>query len=115
MRTLLLPGLMGLAGAGLCAEMPPNATELGCTNCHAMEGKLVGPSWMDISRRYHAKRNDPAVLDHLVKNVSNGSQDNWGGLPMVASDPAGKKQNQIVEVVKYILALSGEAPESTGK
>jgi cytochrome c len=110
-RTLFLLTLTGVAGTCLAADMPQSAADMGCTNCHALNAKVVGPSWTEIAQRYRERRYDPNVLEQVIKNVSNGSRDNWGKLPMTASDPTGKKREQIVEVVKYILSLP-EQPAS---
>jgi len=111
-RISLFLGSAALAGGCWAAEVPQSATELGCLNCHALDHKNVGPSWMDIAKRYRSRRNDPALLEQLVKNVSNGSQESWGNIPMVGNDPAGKKRARIVEVVKYILSVPDQAPET---
>ncbi len=114
-RLTTLLGLAALAAPCFAAELPEAATELGCVNCHAQNERLVGPSWVEISSRYHAKRNDPAIVNQLVKSVSNGSQDTWGSIPMVANDPAGKKHSEIAAIVKYILSLPAEAPAGQRK
>ena len=89
-RIMFSFGLAALAGACFAAEAPPSATELGCTSCHALDHKIVGPSWMDVARRYADKGNDPKFFEQLVKNVSNG------------------------EIVRYIFTLSSP-PEAKNK
>ena len=37
--------------------------------------------------------------------VSKGGAGNWGAAAMIANDPAGKKQDQVKEMVQFILAL----------
>jgi cytochrome c len=108
MRTLFILGLTTFANASFATEMPQSMTDMGCSNCHALNAKVVGPSWADIAQHYRDKRDDPATLNQLVKNVSIGSRNNWGSLPMIASDPTGKKRDQIIEAVKYILSLPEE-------
>jgi len=107
-RATLFLALTTLTGSSLAIEMPQSAIEIGCPNCHAIDHRVVGPAWMDVSKRYHDKRNDPAFLDQLVKKVSNGGQGNWGNLPMVANDPTGKRRDKIVELVKFVLSLSNQ-------
>ena len=103
---ILLAALSG-AGSGYAAEMPQTARELNCTNCHAIDNKVYGPAWMDVSRRYRDARDNPETFDALVKKVSLGGKGNWGGLPMPANDPLGKRREKVEELVKFILALSG--------
>src|SRR5271169_6086784 len=113
--TLFLSGLLAAAGPCLAAEMPHNAQEIGCTNCHSIDHKVVGPAWIEVSKRYRDKRNDPAFFNQLVKKVSCGGQGNWGDIPMAANDPVGKRHDKIVELVKFVLALSNQLPENKGK
>ncbi len=115
-RFLLSAGLMTFAGSCLSSEMPQSIMELGCVNCHALNAKVVGPSWNEIADRYRDKRTDPATLEQLVKTVSNGSKTtNWGSLPMTPSDPTGKKHDQVVEAVQYILSLAEQPAAPAGR
>lgn len=114
-RLTLFLGLMALAGSSIAIEMPQSATEIGCQNCHAIDHKVVGPAWIEVSRRYRDKRNDQAFFDQLVHKVSTGGQGNWGNLPMTPNDPTGKKHDKIVELVKFVLTLSDQLPEYENK
>ncbi len=105
MKRTLGIGLMTLAGSSLGGEMPQAISEMGCTNCHTLHSRDIGPSWTEIAQRYGDKRDDPATREQLVRSISRGSTDRWGSLPMVASDPTDRKRDQIVEVVQYILSL----------
>jgi len=109
--------LMILAGSCLAAEvqMPQTAIDMGCPNCHAIDRKVVGPAWMEVSRRYRPMRNDQATFDDLVRKVSKGGSGHWGDVPMVANDPAGKRHDKIVDLVKFVLALSDPLPEHQAK
>ncbi len=40
------------AGAALAVDMPQEAKDLQCNACHAIDHKVVGPAWMDVSKRY---------------------------------------------------------------
>ena len=91
-------------------ELPQVAHEMGCSKCHAIDHKVVGPAWMDVSLRYRDNRDSQVVFNQLVKKVSKGGLGNWGDTPMVANDPLGKKTDKITELVKFILALSDQAP-----
>lgn len=102
-------------GLSFAVDMPPLAKELNCVSCHAIDHKVVGPAWIEVSKRYRDKRNDPAFLNQLVKKVSRGGQGNWGDVPMVANDPVGTRHDKIDELVKFVLALSNQLPENKGK
>lgn len=106
MKSALPTFLVVLASAcfstsATAADMPGLIVEQGCNNCHKLERKLVGPTWMEISRKY--KDND-AALSKLSKKIIAGGSGVWGPVPMpgypMLSDP------EIAEVVAYILKLS---------
>ncbi len=113
-RILLCAALGGFGNMGLAAEMPALAEELGCVNCHAIDRKVTGPAWAEVSKRYRTKRDDPAFVEQLAKKVSRGGSGNWGDLPMIANDPAGAKHDKIVELVKFVLSLSDLPEYKTG-
>jgi cytochrome c len=42
-----------MAGSVMAEDMPALAKENGCTACHTIEKKLVGPAWRDVSKAYN--------------------------------------------------------------
>ena len=112
-RPLLSLTLLGLSASGLAMAppLPQDVQTLGCANCHAMNHKVLGPGWLQIAQRYSATRSDPATLDALVKKVSRGGAGAWGETPMVASDPAGLRQDKIRGVVTWVLNLPEHPPQ----
>jgi cytochrome c len=99
----------------LDTRMPPDAEALGCINCHAIDRKVVGPAWIEVSKRYRDKREDKAFIATLVKKVSRGGFGNWGKVPMVANDPAGTHQDKIHGLVKFVLSLSDQLPQHSAQ
>ena len=95
-------GLM-VAGSVLAADMPELAKKNGCTSCHAIDKKVVGPAWMDVSKKY---KDDKEAEAKLVTKVSKGGSGSWGTMPMPPQDAAGKKQDEIKELVKFIMGLA---------
>lgn len=87
-------------------EMPELAKKYGCTACHAIERKVVGPAWMDVARKY---RGDSRAEDWLIRKVSQGGSGVWGSLPEIANDPYGNKQPEIRGLVRFILSLAAVA------
>ncbi len=94
-------GLM-VAGSAMATDMPDLAKKLGCAACHSIDKKIVGPAWMDVSKKY---KGDPKAEAMLISKVSKGGGGVWGKVPMPAIDAAGKKQNDIKQLVQFILAL----------
>jgi cytochrome c551/c552 len=50
-----------------------------CNGCHALEQRVVGPSFREVSARY-AK--DPEAKDRLIAKIRGGGQGAWGAVPM---------------------------------
>ena len=50
-----------------------------CLACHAVDKKLVGPSYKEVAAKY---RNDPAAEAKLFEKVKKGGQGVWGQVPM---------------------------------
>ncbi len=84
-------------------EMPDLAKKNRCNDCHAIEKKIIGPAWLEVSLKY---RGHPEVLEPLVAKVSKGGVGVWGDMPMPANDPGGRKYDDIKALVQFILGLS---------
>jgi cytochrome c len=84
-------------------KMPKLARDNNCTACHAIDKRVVGPAWIDVSRKY---KGDPGAEARLIVKVSNGGAGVWGAMPMPANDASGEKQGQIRELVRFILGLA---------
>jgi cytochrome c len=95
-------GLM-IAGSVMAVEMPELAKKHDCNACHTIDKRVVGPAWMDVSKRYKGDKDAEAKL--IIK-VSKGGSGNWGGMPMPANDPAGKIQPDIKALVQFVLGLA---------
>jgi cytochrome c551/c552 len=61
-------------GAGL-ALMQKN----GCTACHGVSTKVLGPGFTEVADKYRAAAGAAAALFNKVKNGSSGA---WGPMPM---------------------------------
>ena len=101
-----------VAGSAMAADMPDLAKKNNCVTCHTMDKKLVGPAFNDIAKKYKGAANfsfkgkDYPLVDGLVMKVSQGGSGNWGSVAMTPNDPAGKKQDQIKQLVEIILGLA---------
>ena len=103
-------GLM-ISSVATAIDMPPLAKKSNCTSCHAIDKKIVGPAWMDVSKKYKNattytyKGKEYPLLDGLVMKVSKGGAGNWGSMPMPANSPA-VKESDIRELVTFELSLA---------
>lgn len=82
------------------------AKKSGCLACHAIDHKVIGPAWMDVSKRY---RGNAGARQQLITKVTNGGKGNWtsvtGGVPMPPYGPRASHQD-IEKLVDFILSLA---------
>ena len=69
-----------------------------CLSCHAVDKKVVGPSYKDIAKKYSAK--DEAML---AEKVIKGGKGNWGAIPMPANPSV--TPDEANKLVKWVLSL----------
>jgi len=53
-----------------------------CMACHAVERKLVGPSYKEIAKKYEANKD---AVDLLAGKIIKGGSGVWGAIPMPAN------------------------------
>jgi cytochrome c551/c552 len=108
---MVAAGLM-VAGSAMATDMPPLAKKNNCTNCHAIDRRVVGPAWADVSKKYKGAADFEfsgkkyPLVEGLMLKVSKGGTGNWGHQPMIANDPAGTNQAEIKELVTFVLGLA---------
>lgn len=82
------------------------AKKSGCLACHSVEKKIVGPAWMDVSKRY---KGDNTVKERLIAKVKAGGKGNWtevtGGVPMPPYSPRVPDED-IETLVTFVLSLA---------
>lgn len=76
-------------------------SQSGCApTCHAIDKKVIGPSYVDVAKKYEAT---DANIDKLADKIINGGQGVWGDVPMNPNPALSKDDAKLV--VKYILSL----------
>jgi len=85
--------------AGLASADQKLAQSSGCMTCHAVDKKLIGPSFKDIAAKY---KSDKAAEAKLAQKVKAGGSGTWGSIPMPPN--AHVKENDIKTLVHWILA-----------
>jgi cytochrome c len=99
--TLALAALALAPAAG--AQSPEDLLKKnGCTACHAIDKKLVGPSYMDVSQKY-AKENRDAIVTRLSEKVKKGGAGVWGQVPMPPNPQA--NDADIKTMVSFIVDM----------
>jgi cytochrome c len=78
-----------------------------CKACHQINGKSVGPAFMEVSKRY---RGDAGAVTRLSNKVITGGGGVWGEHAMNAHPQLARED--AAEIVKYVLSLSNEQPDA---
>ena len=108
-----------IAGSYSATDMPELAKKSGCTACHRIDTKLVGPAWMDVSKQYkgateysYSPRGSAAadaermsLVDGLAMKIAKGGTGNWGRAAMIANSPK-VSDPDIRTLVNFILGLA---------
>lgn len=77
-------------------EMP---AKYGCTGCHAVDHKVVGPAFKDVAGKYRGQD----VEAQLVAKIRSGGSGVWGEIPMTPNP--GVPDPDLHAIVKWVLAL----------
>lgn len=111
-------GLM-VAGSAMAADMPELAKKSGCTACHAIDKKVVGPAWADVGKAYNSngatstgKKVADILKEHnaanaeawLKEKVAKGGTGNWGTAAMIPNAPK-VSEADIKTLVEFVLSL----------
>ena len=88
-----------LAGAGNALASEALAKKHNCLACHAIDKKLVGPSYQDVAAKYKGEAGAEAKLSTKLKNGGAGV---WGQVPMPPN--ATVPDADIKALVKWVLS-----------
>jgi cytochrome c len=58
------------------------AKQNACLGCHAVDKKIVGPSFQSVAQKYKNNQSAPAFLKNKIAKGGSGS---WGVVPMPAN------------------------------
>ena len=74
----------------------------GCSACHAVNKKMVGPAFKDVAAKY---KGDAAAADKLMKKVRSGGSGSFGSMPMPA---VGKNvsDEDVKNIIAWVLTLN---------
>ena len=80
-RTLITLAMAMTVAVPAMADMAL-ATSKNCMACHAVDKKLVGPSYKDVAAKYAGQKD---AVDMLAGKIIKGSAGVWGPIPMPAN------------------------------
>jgi cytochrome c len=88
-----------LAGTGNALASEALAKKYNCLACHAVDKKLVGPSYQDVAAKY---KGDAGAEAKLIAKVKNGGSGAWGQIPMPPN--ASVPDADIKTLVQWVLS-----------
>ena len=100
---ILVAGLF-VAGGAHAALDNKAAEELmkkdGCSACHAVDKKIIGPAYQEVAAKY---KGDATAEAKLVDKVKKGGVGVWGQIPMPPNAQA--SDADVKNLVTWILSL----------
>src|SRR5512138_2517167 len=72
----------------------------GCTACHSIDKKLVGPPYVEVAAKY---KGDAGAAAKLADKVKKGGSGVWGQVPMPPNPQV--SDADLKTIIAYILAL----------
>lgn len=83
------------------AAVPPDQmpAKYGCTGCHAVDHKVIGPAFKDVAAKYKGQDVEAA----LVEKIKKGGSGVWGDIPMTPNPQV--PDPDLHAMVKWILGL----------
>jgi cytochrome c551/c552 len=85
------------SAAATPADPKAKVAQYGCIACHAIDKKVVGPSFHDVAAKYHGQSDAAQLLEGKVKNGGAGV---WGNIPM---PPQSVPDADAHDIVNWIL------------
>jgi len=76
------------------------AQKKNCMACHAVDKKVVGPSYQDVAAKYAGQKD---AVDKLAVKVVKGGAGTWGPVPMPANTAVSDAEAK--QLVTWILSL----------
>jgi cytochrome c len=107
MKVLCLP-LLVAAGLVSCAAAQASealAKSKNCLACHAMDRKIVGPSYKDVAKRYAGKPGSEAVLTEKILKGGKGAWRKELGAEIPMPPNTMVKSAEATQLVQWILSL----------
>ena len=80
---------------------------LDCKSCHKENEASIGPSYMDVSKKYQEGRRN-TNLRYLIDKVRNGGSGVWGEVAMAAHPDLSTEE--LSQMASWILSLADERP-----
>lgn len=91
-----------IAGISQAADMPA-AGKAKCGGCHAIDKKLMGPSFNDVSSKY---KGDKDAVSKIAANITKGGSFGWNEKMPMPPKGMGASEAEIKAMAEYIAGLA---------
>ena len=98
-RALLIMAAMAAVTAPAMAD-EALAKSKNCLACHAVDKKLVGPSYKDVAAKYAG---NAKAADMLATKIMKGGSGVWGAVPMPANPQV--NESEAKKLAAWVLSL----------
>ncbi len=89
------------AGSAFAVDLPPVGQKK-CATCHAVDHRVVGPAFKDVSAKYKGKKNAVALISTSIKTGGSFGW-NFGKMPPRG---LGANDQEVATMAKFIAGLS---------
>ena len=93
----LAAALVTTPGAWASPELAQQKT---CMACHAVDRKIVGPSYKDVAAKYAGQKD---AVDKLSAKIMKGGSGVWGPVPMPANTQVNEAEAK--KLAAWVLTL----------
>ena len=101
MRKIFFIVFLFTFNTALANEVAKNlAQKNGCFACHSVKVKVLGPSFVEIAKKYESQSE---ARQFLIEKVKKGGSGNWGNVPMIAHPKI--SDQEIGVIIDWILKL----------
>jgi len=76
-------------------------TKGGCTICHSIDKKLVGPAYLEVAQKHKGDKTAPAMLADKIRKGGTGV---YGQIPMPPNPPDKISDADIKALVEWVLS-----------
>jgi len=110
MKRMSLIAALALAlgmSANVSAALDANAanavmTKAGCSACHQVDKKVLGPAYKEVSTKY---KGNAKAADLLMQKVRNGGSGTYGPIPMPPNPKEKISDEELKNLIGWILSL----------
>ena len=100
MKRTLIALAMTLSVAAPAMADEALAKSKNCMSCHAVDKKLVGPSYKDVAKKYAG---DAKAVDNLAAKIIKGGSGVWGAVPMPPN--ANVNADEAKKLAQWVMSL----------